>query len=154
MKKLKLYGKNGGGYALVDDDIYEKVSWYPWKVDGAGYPRAHKIRLHEIVMGEKPDGKQLIDHISRDKLDNRRSNLRFATLAENAYNRDSPLSKTGHRGIVRRDNRPTPYWVAIHVDSKTKYIGSYKTLEEAIAARKNAEEEYDIPPLGRPRGAA
>lgn len=153
MKKLKLYGINGGEYALVDDDIYEKVSWYPWKLEKNGYPRAHTIRLHEVVMGARPSDKYYVDHINRDKLDNRRENLRFVDASTSQFNRDTEVAKSGHRGVVVRANRLKPYWVAVYKHGKTIYIGSYKTLDEAVIARKEAEITHGIPTVERPRGS-
>lgn len=46
------------------------------------------INMHEIIMGQKSQAGFVIDHINRNSLDNRRSNLRFATFAQNAQNKD------------------------------------------------------------------
>lgn len=77
------------GYAVVDatDKDVDKVGW---TVDRRGYALGHtkerkSIRMHSMVMGKPPEGLE-IDHINRDKLDNRRSNLRFVTPKENMAN--------------------------------------------------------------------
>lgn len=152
MKKLKLYGAKGQGkFAIVDDDIYEKVSWYPWKLDSTGYPRAHLTRLHNIVLPGSTVSQQ-VDHINRDKLDNRRENLRLVDRSVNSTNREARTS-SGEKHIMFRADRNLPYWVGIYIggtsSKKTKYLGSYKTLEEAIIAREEGYKEYGISNLGR-----
>lgn len=50
-------------------------------------------------------------------------------------------SSTGVRGVYfnKRKNR---YQAFINVDKKTKYLGSYASLEEAAKIRREAEEKY------------
>jgi hypothetical protein len=97
-----------------------------------------------IHYGEWPQGE--IDHINGDKADNRIENLRVVTSRQNAMNR--PLrcdNLSGHVGV---------YWVGslnkwmaqIKVDGKQKTIGRYKTLAEAVDARKDAEQRYGYHP--------
>lgn len=153
MKKLKLYGKLGDGkYAIVDDDIYEKVSWYKWSLDSLGYPRAANIRLHSVIMGSHMSEKLYVDHINRNKLDNRRENLRLVDASTNSFNKEHKTSASGHRGVTVRSGRFKPFWVAVYLKGKTIYVGSFRTLEEAIQARKEAEVKYGISTMERAGG--
>lgn len=78
MKKLKLMG---GGFTLVDDDIYEWASKLKWKRHRGGYVQLSSYNLlHRIVM-EHPQGKE-VHHLNEDKLDNRRENLQLETPSE------------------------------------------------------------------------
>lgn len=55
-------------------------------------------------------------------------------------------SSTGHKGIYKRKRGKREYYeVSIGIKGKRKYVGSYKTLNEAINARKEAEKEYYEP---------
>lgn len=56
-------------------------------------------------------------------------------------NKPTAKSTTGVRGVYfnKRKNR---YQVFINVDKKTKYLGSYASLEEATKIRREAEEEF------------
>lgn len=93
-----------------------------------------KISMHQQIMGTE-QGK-CIDHINRNKLDNRRGNLRFVTKSQNNLNRDiDPRSKTGHNGITIC--KTGSYRVRVSAND----LGRYKTLEEAIYVRQKAVEK-------------
>ena len=72
-----------------------------------------------------------VDHINRDKTDNRVENLRWATRSEQCLNRDYP-SSSGHRNITAR--KDGYFSVKIHRGDKAFYKTT-KTLQEAIEAR-------------------
>lgn len=96
-------------------------------------------KLQNIIM-EKRDG-YVIDHINRDKLDNRLSNLRYATTKENGYN--CPLSRNNTSnviGVSRRKDKNK--WRAyITPDSKQISLGHFSNKDDAIKARLLAEKE-------------
>jgi hypothetical protein len=78
----------------------------------------------------------VIDHIDGNPLNNRFSNLRACSKAQNCANqrlRDS--NTTGVRGVVRRNGR---FQAQIMVNFKTHYLGRFDTLEEAAKARYDA----------------
>ena len=55
-------------------------------------------------------------------------------------------SGTGHKGVSKRVRRGlTRYEVSITIKGKRIYLGAYKNIKEAIAARKAAEIEYFDP---------
>jgi hypothetical protein len=73
-----------------------------------------------------------IDHINRDPTDNRPENLRLATTSENKWNTQRRnKTNVGHRGIRKR------FWGASYrweVTFRGKYVGTYKSMEEAVQA--------------------
>lgn len=93
-----------------------------------------------IVNGAHPEFE--IDHINGVRTDNRIDNLRSVTSAENKRNQARPLTNsTGVIGVTRhrRDGR----WQAqIQVGGKNVYLGQFKTMDEAVAARQSAERVY------------
>jgi hypothetical protein len=84
------------------------------------------------IHGEWPN---VIDHINRDKTDNRLCNLRNGNYRDNAAN--SPISSDFPGVCFRADNKR--YRASIHIDGKRKDIGSYKTHFAACYARHCAE---------------
>lgn len=92
-----------------------------------------------------PKGYQT-DHINSDGLDNRRSNLRNATHAQNQWNKGKSASNTsGYKGLVW--NKKNKCWMArIRCNGKRYYLGSYRTAVEAAqaytVAAKQLHKEY------------
>lgn len=102
-----------------------------------------QMRVHRILI-YAPEG---VDHINHDGLDNRRMNLRPANNSENNCNSrlQTHRNSSGVKGVSRRTTPKRGYerWVAsIKKNGKTRVLGVFKTKEEAIQARLNAEEEY------------
>lgn len=83
----------------------------------------------------------LVDHINCDPYDNRWTNLRQATQAENLRNRTKTRANTtGFKGVSLC--RDTGRYVAyIKYNYKTKYLGRYDTAQEAHAAYCAAASE-------------
>ncbi|MDN4061153.1 HNH endonuclease [Massilia sp. YIM B02769] len=135
-----------GEVALVDDDMVEVLSRYRWHADSRGYVVAHTgdqiVRMHRIVM--KPGVEQVVDHVNGDKLDNRRSNLRSCTHAENMRNRKMhENNQCGAKGVYMDSRkRRNPYRAQIRVDGVKIGLGSFGTLEDASAAYRAAAKKY------------
>ena len=85
---------------------------------------------------------EYIDHINHNRSDNKLANLRIATKQDNARNRTiSTTNIHGCFGIYFESDRGK--WTArITAEGKHKRIGRYKTKEEAIQARRDAEIKY------------
>lgn len=133
---------------LVDKEIAEKVANRRWCIDSAGYPLANiqgeQVRLFDCVMAlngyEKPNG-CYVDHINQDKLDNRLINLRFVSPTESSRNMPMRNDNTsGFTGVSR--NKKGTYRAYITVNKKRIDIGTYRTIEEAVKARREAENRY------------
>lgn len=99
-------------------------------------------RLVWLYMTGDDPGDMEVDHINRDGSDNRWENLRLATHRENMRNgRRRSSSTTGHVGVHYYKERGN--WTAhITTNYKTKCLGYFATIEDAIAARLAAEAEY------------
>lgn len=79
-----------------------------------------------------------IDHINRDKLDNRLCNLREASRSQNNANIGLPAHNTsGFKGVSYF--KQTGKWTAyITRDGKRRHLGTYTTAEAAAAAYDQA----------------
>ena len=98
-------------------------------------------RLHRLIMNVT-DPNIFVDHINHNGLDNRKSNLRICTNQENIRNCKVPKNnKSGYKGIYWAKDK-NKWTVQITLNNKTKYIGRYEKLEDAIAARKEAAKKY------------
>lgn len=144
---IPLVGKNGQGkFAVVDDEDFEELSRYRWFVSSGYASRSaapHQVQMHRQVLGlSRGDGLEG-DHINRDRLDNRRSNLRVTKRATNAQN----LSARAHpkypapRGVTYDKNRQK--WMATcRVNYRRHYVGRFDSMEEADAAVRAFRAEH------------
>ena len=78
----------------------------------------------------------IIDHISRNTLDNSIGNLRKVSQQENQFNTDA-------KGCSF--HKKSGKWRAqININKKRKYLGSYKTEEEARSKYLETKKKYHI----------
>lgn len=101
---------------------------------------AHRI-IYEMFNGPISEGME-VDHINRNRRDNRLSNLRLVSHQDNMRNMPRlNTNKSGSTGVswFKRDCR----WRAtITINRRQKHIGYFDSFEDALAARKAAEIEY------------
>lgn len=89
--------------------------------------------MHRVIT-QAPAGIE-VDHINRNRLDNRRSNLRLTDRKGNARNRSRNRKSTSGLKGVRRFGRNDCRWVAeIGYEGHTHHLGIYPTAEEAAVA--------------------
>jgi hypothetical protein len=104
------------------------------------YTKDGRRIVHRSILGAKPG--TLVDHANHDGLDNRRCNIRLATSADNNANR--VLQKNNTSGVVGVVwHKHAQRWQAqIKKNRKMHYLGLFKELSDAIAARRSAEQEH------------
>jgi hypothetical protein len=101
--------------------------------------QAQRIAYY-MFYGYLPDVK--VDHINKNRLDNRISNLRLATDGQNVSNSDLRIdNKTGLRGVDKL-KRNGKYRASIRVNSKTMYLGEYLCPAAASFAYQIAADKY------------
>jgi hypothetical protein len=81
---------------------------------------------------------KLVDHINRDRTDNRISNLREVTQSLNIHNSKDRPSKSGFRNARKVGDR---FQSEIKVNGKSIHLGMYDTAEEASNAAKEYREK-------------
>ena len=131
----------------IDKEDYDLIKDYHWYFNDKGYVVTHKyinnkrriIHLHRLVTNFKYD---TVDHKDQHPENNRKSNLRTASRSENAMN--SKLSKNNKSGVtgVHWKKRDSVWFATIGINGKQKWLGQFKTKEEAIKARLEAEYKY------------
>lgn len=131
-----------GMSAVVDAADYEWLMRWKWyasrRPNGNFYAvrsewidgKDFQIRMHRQIIGA-PQG-VLVDHINRDGLYNRRSNLRICSAAENTRNSTSARGSTSQYLGVSWHNS-TGKWVAqIMAGGRVKHLGRF--ADEIAAA--------------------
>ena len=153
-KKFIIESKTHGKFkVLIDAEDWERVSQFKWNVNknvrnkhkgvfyiitnSKGAPK-RGMKLHRYIM-ECPD-RMVIDHVNGDTLDNRKSNLRVCTRADNKRNRPAPSNNTlGYKGVFKSGKR---FGARIGNGRSThQYLGHFGTIEEAARAYDQAAKE-------------
>ncbi|MDP3491776.1 MAG: AP2/ERF family transcription factor [Hyphomonadaceae bacterium] len=135
-----------GLVAIVDDADFDWLNQWRWHAavsKGAAYGRritqadyvVTVIHMHRVIAGAKPG--ELIDHKNRNGLDNRRANLRFATVSQNMQNRRG-VGMHGFRGVSKYHRGSKPWMARGTIGGVYRTLGYYATPEEAARAHDRA----------------
>jgi hypothetical protein len=103
------------------------------------YYLAHRLAWFHVT-GHWPIGE--IDHINGDPLDNRYCNLRIATRSQNNMNSKGKPSKKGMPRGVRWHAQTSKWNARICCNKKVLSLGYFTAIEDAVNARRKAEEKY------------
>jgi len=136
-------------YTIVDEEDYERLvamgKWYALKKKHHVYAvRSVRLKekrplfiMHRVIM-EAKDG-QIVDHINRDGLDNRKANLRICSHAENIRNQiGHSMSFSKFKGVVRHKNA----WQSqIGFAGKYIYLGRFENEVDAAKAYDEAAKD-------------
>lgn len=129
---------------LVDDEHWFSFNKYKWSECSTGhlYSSVGIGSMHSIVIENNICDDNIIDHINKNKYDNRKINLRIATRGLNAHNRTkSSNTSSSYYGVTKRsDNK----WITkISQNNVGHYVGIFSTeIEAANAYNKKAIELY------------
>lgn len=152
-KRIYFQGKNSDKYVLVDDDDYDELIKYKWYVNTCGYASKYKrlgkrqigTLMHRLILGLSPKDGFVVDHINRDILDNRKSNLRICTQSENiknSYTHGNKEFKSQFKGVFKtKDTHPT-WAVRIVNNKKNIFIGTFHDEKIAALAYDQAARKY------------
>nr|DAG29032.1 MAG TPA: homing endonuclease [Caudoviricetes sp.] len=130
----------------IDKEDEPRVHKYVWYLNSQGYPEVRDhgkvIRLHRYIMNmdEPFTYDRVVDHIDRNPLNNRKSNLRIVSQAVNTRNRAMSGNNTsGVPGVFWSSEMGA--WRAYRViDGVRHNIGNFETIEDAEAAVQNFEQ--------------
>lgn len=132
--KIVVQGKE----ILFDKADLPIVQKYKWYINDGGYAvwrgeingEKKTIRLHRLIA--HPTDGLVVDHINRNKLDNRRANLRCVTQKINARNTDRCEQA---KGYYRRKNNPRGY--------KREWVVDYKGVSNTFASEEDAKKAVE-----------
>lgn len=122
-------------HATINADDEPLVAGRAWSLS-AGYAGAKiggkRVHMHRLLLGLTPGDGAIVDHINRDKLDNRRENLRVGDASLNAQNRVRPPGRASRfRGVSRQRDK----WRATAtIRGKQHFLGQFDREEDAAAA--------------------
>lgn len=137
---IYLIMSNTDKFCLIDEEDYNKIKDYCWSLSKAGYAVAREGKfLHKMFC---PNTKGFTDHINGNTLDNRKCNLRPASVLEN--NRNHKVRKDNSSGVsgVVWLNASQKWSAVIYLNQRTTRLGSYTNINDAIKARLRAEKKY------------
>ena len=153
--KYDLSGEYGVGFTSQPDSYgryefyfdledYDKIKEYTWSFSN-DYLRDTKdrsIAMHQIVLPTEQGFIPEHIHGFKSKNDNRKSNLRPATQMQNSMNTKLRTDNTsGVKGVHWRED--INKWTAkIWVNKKCISLGCFVNFDDAVKARKIAEDKY------------
>lgn len=139
---------------MIDADDADRVGQFNWRAAYREKGRCfYAVRsqkregmrhieqaMHGFILGMR-EGFQ-VDHVHGRTLDNRKSQLRYATRSQQKMNSGLYANnKTGRKGIYWRE-RDQQWSASISVEGKQMHLGQFDRKEDAIFARQTAEQKY------------
>ena len=147
--EIILYNRQGleNARTIINIDDIEKINGYKWSIKKKNnnfYVRTtvnkKDILLHKLLTNT--DSHTIVDHIDRNTLNNKKSNLRIASCSQNGMNKSiQSNNSSGFTGVYysRKYNK----WIStIKINKKTISLGMFLEKVDAIKFRLNAEKKY------------
>lgn len=139
----------GENKVLFDKEDYDLIKPHVWRI-ASGYACTGHLKetdftsMHHLIQKRYDknltfDSRIHTDHINRNKLDNRKQNLRVVSVDDNLKNRGMFRNNTsGCKGVSMVDG----LWRASIGCNNEKYdLGNFENFEDAVMARKKAEDD-------------
>lgn len=144
-------------YALVDPEDFDWLSRWRWSLSTEGYAvrgeygsggRDVTVRMHRNILGLARGDPREGDHVNRDRLDNRRSNLRIVDRRLQKHNVSSHRGGTSRFRGVWWDSRERKWFAEAHVDGRKVLLGRYQDERQAADVARRFRLEH----MARRRG--
>lgn len=144
-----------GSIVRIDSDDVPLVldgqgRWFAWlgtKASARTYAKRHRLGsgdaieyMHRLILGAAAG--RFGDHRNGDGLDNRRSNLRAASHAENNRNRVGLAGATSRFKGVSLDRKSGKWFACIKYERRTRSLGHYEDEIAAAQAYDTAAREH------------
>lgn len=143
--KIPLRGRGDivKAWVIVDEEDYEWASRHRWHLHPDGYAArcqfvwrdgrksTKSFMMHRELLGLEHGDRRVSDHINRNRLDNRRENLRIVTRTQNGQNTGGqPNTSSRYRGVTW-DKREKRWMAQAILHGKRHWLGYHETEEEA-----------------------
>lgn len=127
---------------LIDIEDIDRCKLQTWKFINRTSPyiiSSEKILLHRYILDYK--GKNVIDHLDGNKLNNQKNNLLICSQWKNCQNRKTTQNRSGCIGVFYH-KQYKKWWAYISYQGKRENLGYFKDYEQAVKVRKDAEKKY------------
>lgn len=139
-----------GEFTIIDMADFEQASQFHWALHGEGYAvtrnqiTGHAL-MHRWISGAKKG--EVCDHRNRNRLDNRRSNLRLCNYTQNGQYCEKRMpygtSKSRFKGVCTTQLGNLKPWRAYYSINRTQIsLGTFETEVEAALAYNTAALEH------------
>lgn len=144
--RIILFNRQGEqtGVVIIDTEDCNKCKKHKWHLGKRGYPTSRINRklvcLHKYIFLVEN-----VDHADRDKMNNRKSNLRECSYSQNNMNqppRVRTYKKTSQYKGVWLDKKSNKWQAAIRYNNKRKSLGSFHDEKEAALVYNEAAKKY------------
>jgi hypothetical protein len=128
--------------AIIDAEDAQRVEDFKWHIQSKGYIASNEAGLlHRLIIGASKE--QIVDHINRDKLDNRKANLRIASRSANVHNSKIHITNTsGAKGVCF--HKATGKWEAFIRVNNVRKREYFAAFEDAVTRRAQFEREASL----------
>jgi hypothetical protein len=129
---LNIISEKNNIFVKIDKEDVDKLKLHTWNISGNKYISSRifgkYIPMHNYILNLS-DKKIWIDHINRDKFDNRKSNYRLCTPGQNNRNKTFTRSLSKYRGVRCCDSKKGIYVAEIQVDGIRIFLKKSKDVE-------------------------
>lgn len=138
--QIPLRAKDGRirAYAVIDEEDAAEISRHTWYLDNQGYARRgikengrrSAVLMHRQILN-LTESQMQADHLDRDRLNNRRSNLRAVTHEQNRQNLGSYRRSTSQYRGVSWDRTHQKWHARVKENGKDRHLGYFDVERDA-----------------------
>jgi hypothetical protein len=139
------------GRAIIDKEDIGLVKDFRWYMSKDGYAVSSDknktfgtsyITMHGIIMSCINGFKITPDHDNKNRLDNRRINLRLSDRSQQQMNHNKNIKNTSGIIGVNWDKYYSRWLARISINKISKNLGYFDNMQDAIITRLKAEKEH------------
>jgi len=131
-EEYKLIPLGKDTFSKVSNEDFDKVKGINWYIAEIGYALNTKMgSMHRYIMN--PEKGLFVDHINRDRLDNRRENLRIVTPRESTYN-TAPYGTSKYKGVTKTGGK-----IVVQMIFEGKFV-----LSKVVDTEEEGARLFDI----------